>query len=330
MYVTKNIKKSTQEKVLELLADGKFHSGQELGTALNITRSAIWKLIQQLNALGLDIVRVKGKGYQIRSGLELLSKQFIFSYLSPNIQSQITRFEILDKVSSTNQYLLDELRDQELKTTVVLAEYQSHGRGRRGRNWQSPYAKNIYLSLLWYFQKDPGELSGLSLVTGIAIINALQKYGIQDLQLKWPNDVLFQGKKLCGILIEMIAKPHIETSVVIGVGINVDMSNSVTSNDWIDLTSILGTKPDRNQVGAYIIEELINILELFQQRGFCYFLSDWQRYDMLTDKVVTIYTNHEPYPGKVLGVSNKGELIILNSDNQIVHLMQGEVSVRLA
>lgn len=319
-----------QSKLISLLSDGKFHSGEELGSLLKITRSAIWKVIKQLSTLGIEVNCVKGKGYQIPNGLDLLNKTTIYHHLSDITRKNIHCFEILEKVSSTNQYLLKELNSNNAKTSIVLTEYQSAGRGRRGRSWHSPYGKNIYLSLLWHFEKDPGELFGLSLVTAMAVIFTLEKYGLTNLQLKWPNDVLWNGRKLSGILIEMMARPHIETSVILGIGINVDMPKNSQINDWVDISEIISTKPDRNKITALLINEIVDILELFQKNGFSYFLPDWQRYDMLNNQTVTIYTNNNQFTARVLGISNKGELIILNEHDEIIHLLQGEVSVRLS
>lgn len=323
---------SIQTKLIQLLSDGKFHSGEELGSNLNLTRSSIWKIMKQLSGLGITVHRIKGKGYQIPHGLDLLNKAIIYHYLSETAKKNIDRFEIIEKISSTNQFLLDELRSGHVCKSIALAEHQTQGRGRRGRAWHSPYGKNIYLSLGWHFANDPGELFGLSLVIAIAVVRALEKYGMTNLQLKWPNDILWSGRKLSGILLEMIAKPHIETSVVIGIGINVNMFNQAQdpTMDWIDIAEIIAMKPDRNKIIALVINELIEILFLFQQKGFHYFLSEWQQYDVLQNTDVMIHTGTTNYPAKVLGVSDKGELIVLKNQNERVRLLQGEVSVRPA
>jgi BirA family biotin operon repressor/biotin-[acetyl-CoA-carboxylase] ligase len=314
--------------LISLLADGKFHSGEELGQALSLTRSAIWKITKQLTDLGINLHRIKGKGYQIPSGIDLLNNDTILSQVREDTQKQINLL-VVSEVDSTNQYLL-EARSKLPTGTLLFAEYQSKGRGRQQRKWLSPFGANLYCSLLWKFNKDPSELNGLSLATGVALVNALERCGLRDIQLKWPNDLLWQYKKFAGILIEMTAETNSRTEIVIGVGINVHMPDIKEINpDWIDVSSIVGRKLDRNLLAAYLIEELIEMVATFETKGFQPFVKPWQSLDAFYDLPVKIITSQSEVSGYAKGITESGEFLLQqDSSKQVLKFLHGDVSLR--
>lgn len=314
---------SSKQDLIRLLADGKFHSGEELGTSLGLTRSAVWKLIRQLADIGIDVHRVKGRGYQIPDGLELLNQSFMNDQLSST-----NPLVVMNELDSTNQFLLNE-RARLSSGTILLAEFQSQGRGRRQRAWCSPFGANLYCSILWQFNKDPSELSGLSLAAGVAIVNALERYGVHNAQLKWPNDVLWNNKKLSGILIEMTAESYARTDIVLGVGLNVNMPTSVKlEQEWVDIKTITTPrKTQRNQLAVYLIDELTAMLQRFQTEGFEPFRRAWQSLDMLYDQAVTVKTPTAEQIGIAKGISPTGELLVQLS-GELVRFSHGDVSIR--
>jgi len=218
----------TETRIITLLADGKFHSGEELGEMLALTRSAIWKALKQIaKKFNLDVYAVKGKGYRFPRSVELLQSDAIKALLSPETHSMISSFEIYSTIASTHAYLLKVVKEQSSPGRVCFAEHQSAGKGRRGREWFSPFACNIYLSYLWQSQQSLFALSGLSLVVALGIIRALEAYGLEDLTVKWPNDIYWQGKKLAGVLLDVVGEAYGSSRVVVSLGLNLEMPENV-------------------------------------------------------------------------------------------------------
>lgn len=238
----------TMERLLQLLADGEFHSGRALGEQLNISRSAVWKQIQRLQALGIEVYSVKGRGYRIPHGIELLDRQAFESRLPETVAQRLSLVEFHREVDSTNRLALDALR-LGAPNALIAAEYQSQGRGRRGRTWISPYGSNLCFSMGWRFSAGVSALEGLSLSVGLALRNALVRLGGQGINLKWPNDLLVAGRKLGGILIEVRGDAAGECEAVIGAGLNVALPDTLPEaidQPITDLTEVLGERPSRN------------------------------------------------------------------------------------
>jgi len=149
----------TLKKILEILADGEFHSGTEIAEQVGISRSAIWKHIRSLSELGLDYHALSGKGYRLNHALELLDAKKIQEILHPEVEKNISVLEVFDQIDSTNGYLMSEAGRQKNSGAICIAEYQRSGRGRRGREWVSPFGSNIYLSILWHFSGSPAAIS---------------------------------------------------------------------------------------------------------------------------------------------------------------------------
>lgn len=313
-------------KLLTLLSDGGFHSGSELGELMNLSRTSIWKAVPSLQELGVPIEVIKGKGYRIPLGLDLLNKNKILSLLPRNISDQVS-LDILLSCSSTNDYLstfpseLDPAGYQ-----VCLAENQTSGRGRRGRLWVSPFARNISCSVGFLLSGGVDALSGLSLVVGVAVAKALEDFGVKDVSLKWPNDVYVGGKKIAGILLELSGEATTNWKVVCGIGLNVHMSrndNVSIDQDWCSLCDVV--QVGRSEVVAKMICRLVSAIELFKAGTFQLFMDDWKRLDMLSGKRVVVSPGG--IEGRVIGVNLQGALIVHDSGD--VHVINaGEVSVR--
>ncbi|MGH1472581.1 MAG: bifunctional biotin--[acetyl-CoA-carboxylase] ligase/biotin operon repressor BirA [Cellvibrionaceae bacterium] len=319
------------EQVIELLADGHIHSGEELGKLLGVSRTAVWKQLNKIEELGLEVEAVKGKGYQLLGGIELLSREEIFNSLPKEAQELVVELDVLGSVDSTNTLVLDKAKSVGSHGYFCLAEHQAAGRGRHGRRWVSPYGRNIYFSCGWAFSGGAAALEGLSLAVGVAIVRALSSCSINGVQLKWPNDVLWKGKKLAGVLLEMTGDASGECQVVVGVGLNVGMVESeakAIDQDWVSLASI---KPDvsRNELVSGLIRELSSMLEGYQQQGFSSLRSEWESLDSFRDKEVDIRVGDQVTRGVVRGVSDNGALRLdTSSGEQLVY--GGEASLRSA
>jgi BirA family biotin operon repressor/biotin-[acetyl-CoA-carboxylase] ligase len=255
--------------LLELLADGEFHSGEDIGFALGVSRSAVWKMIKRLSELQVELHAVTGRGYQIPGGLELLDSDAILAGLQAEAKRALNRLIVLESTVSTNQYLLD--LKQTSSGIACLAEHQTNGRGRRARAWVSPYGANIYFSLLWNFPGGATDLTGLSLAVGVMVAEALRDYGLHEISLKWPNDILYRQHKLGGILLEMVGNIEGPCQVVIGIGLNVSMSRTLATGieqAWTDIRSIIGQKPARNRLVSLLLNQLLIQLPVFEKEGF--------------------------------------------------------------
>jgi len=312
-------------KLLKLLADGQFHSGEKIGQLLGVSRTSVNNYIKALQEIGLDIYKVPGRGYQSASVIELLDEAKICT-LSGNKQVNVE--QILD---STNQWLLDKIPNLE-NGQACIAEYQLAGRGRRGRTWVSPFASHLYFSFYWRFDAGIDKVSGLSLLVGIAAVNALEKIGLQGVSLKWPNDLYYQGKKLAGILIELNAQATEACHSVIGIGINVKMppqQAKLIDQPWIDLNAISDTLVDRNLLSATLIQELQKLLPDFEKNGLQPHLARWFELDCFLDKPVNLLIADKKQLGICRGINEHGALL-LDQQGITKEYIGGEISLRSA
>lgn len=318
-------------KLLEFLADGRFHSGESLGERLGVTRAAIWKRLRSLRSLGIEIQAVRGHGYRLAYPLEFMHKDAIQGQLSSTTGKVVGRLELLTEVDSTNKYVKQLARNGAPSGTACLAESQSAGRGRLGRTWVSPFASNVYLSLLWRFDVGPSFLGGLSLICGVALVEALGSFVPAGLALKWPNDVQWQGRKLAGVLVEIAGESTGPSYAVIGVGINVcmpDVAASRIDQPWTDLTRCIGKTPSRNAVAAAVLNALVDALQRFQAVGLSPFIDTWRHYDATAGKLVQLHLPEDVVDGYARGIDDDGALLLQVGD-ELRRFASGEISLRI-
>lgn len=318
--------------ILRILSDGNFHSGTALGQALNISRASISNALQDLENYGLTIHKIPGRGYQWLNPVQWLDSRQIRFHLAESADSM--QIEIVDIVESTNSLLLQRAIDQasthKIKQ-VLVAELQTQGRGRRGRSWSSGLGDSLTFSVLWPSQCAVNALSGLSLATGVAIIRALALFGMRDIALKWPNDVLSGHNKLAGVLIELHGDMLSPGTVIIGIGLNLKLCNATKARidqKVTDIASVAGHMPDRNQLLAVVLKELNRMLDTFEQHGFEPFMAEWKRYHAYQDQAVQIsFPDGAVKNGIATGIASDGALQV-NTPTGIVQLRSGEVSLR--
>lgn len=314
---------TTRLTLIRALADGAFHSGETLGQQLGISRAAISKHIKALQDWGLDIYRVQGKGYCLANELELLDCEKILA------QVKCTHLSLIPVIDSTNQYLLDRV-GQLPSGAVCLAEYQQAGRGRRGRQWLSPFGSNLYLSMYWRLDAGMAAAMGLSLVVGIAIADTLTSLGAQNIKLKWPNDLYYQDKKLAGILTEMTGQAGDAAHLVIGMGLNIAMSardGDAIEQLWINLSDACENVPSRNVLAATLIERLQCILVEYEQVGLAGFVDRWNEYDNFLNRPVKLLIGERVVEGIARGIDKQGGLL-LETEQGITPYIGGEISLR--
>jgi BirA family transcriptional regulator, biotin operon repressor / biotin---[acetyl-CoA-carboxylase] ligase len=315
------------------LADGAVHSGEELGAKLHITRAAVWKNIQQLILLNVPIQTVRGQGYCIPGGLELLNAEAIQQQLSALGVAFPYQLDIFPGIPSTQNYLLDALKKSTPMTMpwICLAEHQHAGRGRHERRWVSAFGRNIYLSLAWQFDAFPRDFSALSLMVAVVTTRVLKQLGVGPLGVKWPNDLVSNDKKLGGILIEVQGQSEGPTTVVIGIGINGELPTTATDHieqPWTDIKQVTGKALPRNQTVAALIAQLTQAIPVFKQAGLQPFLAEWQQFDALIHREICVHTIAEKQPGIACGIDASGALMV-DKGGEISRYRSGEVRVRL-
>ncbi|MFQ6574916.1 bifunctional biotin--[acetyl-CoA-carboxylase] ligase/biotin operon repressor BirA [Pseudomonas sp. UM16] len=313
-------------KLLKLLKDGRFHSGQDLGVALGVSRSAVWKQLQHLEAeLNLPIHKVRGRGYQLAAPLSLLEESTIAEFS----QGEHWPTLVFDSIDSTNAQALRAIAEGQAAPFLVLAERQTAGRGRRGRQWVSPFAENLYYSLVLRIDGGMRQLEGLSLVVGLAVMRTLQSFGVADVGLKWPNDVLVNNQKIAGILLELVGDPADVCHVVLGIGINVNMQvTSEVDQQWTSMRREAGMAVDRNILVARLNHSLQIDLERHRQNGFAGFQREWEQAHMWQGRAVSLIAGVNKIDGVVVGIDGQGALRLM-VDGVEKSFSGGELSLRL-
>ena len=315
---------TSRQQLIRLLADGEFHSGEALGETLGVSRMAVSKQIKVLETIGLDVFKVTGKGYKLSAPLQLLDAEQITAGSGVTVESH-------QVLGSTNQHLLDKAALLQ-KGHSCFAEYQTAGRGRRGKKWVSPYGSHLYTSTYWSLDAGIQAASGLSLVIGIAVARTLTDLGIVNTQLKWPNDVYVDGKKIAGVLVEIIATAGGECHLVIGLGLNVNMplqAGLEIDQAWTDINQQLPHSLDRNVLATSYLTHLIKVLTDFESFGFGHFVEEWNCCDAFKDSPVVLTIGHKKKYGIAKGIDHSGALL-LEVDGVISPLVGGEVSLRRA
>ncbi len=323
---------SGRGELLRLLADGALHSGEELAAALSISRAAVWKRLQQLEAWGVACEARQGRGYRLEAPIDLLDAAGIRERLPQAAREMLRHLEVHESLGSTSDRLLAIGDLPPGRFDACLAEFQSAGRGRRGRHWVAPFASGLGLSVNWSFRDAPAMLGALSLAAGVAALRALGRLGFAPLSLKWPNDILSGDAKLGGILIDLRGEAAGPAYVVAGVGINVRLPRAARERlaadgvAAVDLAS-LGAPPARDELAAVLIAELTQALVEFGARGLAAFADEWRAADALAGRPVRVLHAGEPLDGVARGVDGDGALL-LEADGARRRILSGEVSVR--
>lgn len=317
-------------QLLRLLADGSFHSGAQLSEQLGVSRTTIWNQIREIQTYGVEINSVRGRGYHITQGLDLLDEE--------HLKAQLAALDVLPSIDLLDLSLISESTNLSAQRasasghqrSLFVSEYQSGGRGRRGRSWASPLGANLYFSLSWPFSGGIAALEGLSLAVGVALSRALSALHVEQVQLKWPNDLLLDGRKLGGVLIEIGGDLSGECTAVIGVGLNVAMPASAQAQidqPWADLQGRLPKNLSRTDLLAVVIKYLVEMLIAFSREGFAALQAEWQRAHAFQQQPVKLIQGDLTIEGLCLGVDKTGALRLRTVDGE--QLFQGgELSMR--
>jgi len=319
-------------QVFRALADGKFHSGEELARSLGVSRSAIWKAGAALRELGATIHAVRNRGYRLVHAGEPLDPEKIRAHLPREVR-ELATLEVVWSIASTNSALLARANPKSGTTEVLIAEYQSSGRGRRGRAWLAPPGGALCLSLSWSFREVPADLGALGLVIGVCVVRALKRLGLEEVTLKWPNDVLVQGGKLAGVLIDLRAEAQGPACVVIGIGINVSLGAELlkqiadTGTAAADLKGAGLADCPRNELAAALIGSCVQGLCRFGGEGLKAFIAEWREADALRGRPVNVNCAEGLVKGLARGIDLHGALMVETREG-VRRFVSGDVSVR--
>jgi BirA family biotin operon repressor/biotin-[acetyl-CoA-carboxylase] ligase len=320
-------------QVFAALADGRFHSGEELAGELGVSRSAVWKAAGALRELGATLHAVRNRGYRLPHSGEPLDESKIREHLPRELRERIVSIQTTWSIPSTNTVLLARQNPKGGTSEVLLAEHQSAGRGRRGRTWLAPPGGAICLSLSWTFHESPQDFGALGLVIGVCTLRALKEQGVKSASLKWPNDLLIAEKKLGGVLIELRAESGGPACVVIGIGLNVALGPELlkeiaqTGTAATDLASALGRTPSRNAVVAEVIAACVRGLTEFEVHGLKPFIEEWRAADALRGRPVNVSAAEGIAKGLARGIDLHGALLIETAQG-VRRFVSGDVTVR--
>jgi len=323
-------------QLLALLAPGAPVSGAGLALRAGVTRAAIWKQVEGLRTRGVPIEAHGAMGYQLPWPLQMLDAEQIHAALPADLAHSLGALEVHGELDSTSSELQRRgLAARDL--SVVLAETQTAGRGRRGREWLSPPGLNLYLSCLKRFDSGFAALSGLSLAVGVIVLRALRELGVAGAGLKWPNDLLATqgeaiGGKLAGILVELTGEYQGPCAAVVGIGLNLRLTPALhrqAGQPACDLASLTGgTPPDRNRVAAALIAALVEGLQQFERFGFGAFVEDFAQSDLLHGRPLLLNGTLGTFEGIGAGVDERGALKVRLADGSLRCIDSADVTVR--
>ncbi len=311
--------------LLRVLSDGEFHSGAALAQRFDVSRASVWNALQAAQTAGAVLHKVRGRGYRLSGGASWLDASAIASLPGGAAYT----LDIVDSIDSTTAELMRRALAGAPHGSCLAAEIQHAGRGRRGRTWHSVPGGSLTFSVLWRFNQGISALSGLSLAVGVALLRSLREFGAADLQLKWPNDVLWQYRKLAGILIEVQGDVMGPSVAIIGIGINLRLPTAVRDEidqAVTDLAEVLDRPVDRNVLLGSVLRHLHDVLTAFEAQGLRELRGEWQAAHAYQDKPVRVLlANGADLCGKVVELTEDGALVLEHADGQRSRVNSGEV-----
>jgi BirA family transcriptional regulator, biotin operon repressor / biotin---[acetyl-CoA-carboxylase] ligase len=320
--------------LLRLLADGELHSGESLAAQLRQTRAAVWKGVERLRAIGIEVQAVPRRGYRLAHAVELLDLGRIRAELAEDRKAHLHNLELLFEVGSTNTRLLSSAPPPPSTADACIAELQHAGRGRLGRRWIGAFGGGVAMSLGWTCSDVVRTLPALSLGVGVAVSRALTRAGATGIKLKWPNDIWFEERKLGGVLIELRAEAGGPAHVVIGVGVNVSLSAEArreieaSGSRAAAVTDACEGPASRNLVAGAILDELLSMLLQYERLGFAAFRDAWAALDGLNGRAAQVMVGESAVSGIARGVDADGALL-LETKERMQRFVSGEASLRL-
>lgn len=315
-------------QALRALADGKFHSGEEIARSLGRSRTTLSDSLKAAAEMGVEVFSVPGRGYRLAQPLEFLDA----AVLGGSLEGTGVGVVIAEQVESTSTRLMAMASEGAASGTCLAAEWQSAGRGRRGRSWVSSLGGSITFSLLWRFERGAGHLAGLSLAVGAAVARALAAQGVPRAQVKWPNDVVVDFRKIAGILVETTGDIQGPSVAVVGVGVNYRLPErtlEAIDQAVTDVWSCAAPAPSRNALLAALLAQLASTLRRFEASGFAAERDAWRSLHAYHGRAVRVLPAHEPaFDAVVADVAPDGALVVTLPDGRSLALASAEISLR--
>ncbi|HWJ04483.1 MAG TPA: biotin--[acetyl-CoA-carboxylase] ligase [Steroidobacteraceae bacterium] len=327
----------TGARLVRLLADGELHSGERLAATLGVTRAAVWKTIGELRERGIAIASHDRRGYRLEHAAELLDAALLRQAAADAAVPWPMHTEVVFELASTNERLQHDAAPPPGAPRLLFAEWQTAGRGRRGRAWLAPFGSGLTFSIAWTFAEMPSELSALSLAMGVCVVTALRELGGADVELKWPNDIVHRHRKLGGLLLQLRSEAGGPACVVAGLGLNLHLPAAAREalDALPDVTPVTdlaaacgGSAPARNVVAARVAGRMLEGLERFARDGFAPFAADWARFDSLRDAPVTVLRHDGRVDGTARGADREGALVVETAAGTVQRVHAGDVSLR--
>lgn len=317
-------------EILKMLREsGEYISGQQLSEHFQVSRTAVWKSIRQLEQEGYQIEAVRNKGYRIAECPDRFSKKELESLMKTECFGK--KVIAYDETDSTNTRMKQLAEQGAEHGTLVIAEKQNAGKGRRGRSWESPYGKNIYMSLLLRMDMEPVKAPMLTLVMALSAAEAIQEQEDLPVGIKWPNDLVIGTKKICGILTEMSAEIDYIHYVVIGIGVNVNIETFADElkDKATSLYAEKGKKIKRAELAASIIEKFEQkYCKFMEVQDLSFMREGYNKMLVNRGRAVRVLEPGNEYDAYAVGINETGELLVQKADGQEVAVFAGEVSVR--
>jgi BirA family transcriptional regulator, biotin operon repressor / biotin---[acetyl-CoA-carboxylase] ligase len=317
-------------QALRRLADGRFHSGEAMARSLGRSRATLSEALKRAPELGIELFSVPGRGYRLAEPIEFLDQGAIAQQL--RAEDARIQLEIVDEIDSTSSRLLERAAEGAPSGTCLAAEWQNSGRGRRGRTWVSSLGGSLTFSLLWRFERGAGHLGGLSLAVGAAVARALADCGVERVQVKWPNDVVADFRKLAGILVETSGEMQGPSVAVIGVGVNYRLGERVLERidqPVTDVAQCAPSPPSRSILLARLLGSLATALDEFERDGFAASRDAWRAMHAYQGRRVRVVPTREPpFDAEVVDVARDGTLVVSTEDGRTLNLSSAEISLR--
>ena len=313
---------------LRRLADGRFHSGEDISRALGRSRATLSEALKCAPELGIEIFSVRGRGYRLAEPIEFLDASAVMAGLG----GTRIRLEVVDEIASTSTRLLEMAAAGAPSGSCLAAEWQSAGRGRRGRSWVASVGGSLVFSLLWRFDRGAGHLGGLSLAVGVSVARALAACGVDRVQVKWPNDVVADFRKLAGLLVETSGEMQGPSVAVIGVGVNYRLAERVVDRidqPVTDVAHCSSVTPSRTVLLTRLLAELSSTLEEFERNGFPSVRDAWRSLHAYQGRRVRVVPPRDaPFEAQVVDVAPDGALLVTTDDGRTHALSSAENSLR--
>lgn len=318
-----------KNKVLEYLKNSKdYISGEDISRELNVSRTAIWKNIKKLKEEGYNIESFSKRGYRLIESPDILT----IGEISPLLNTHYIGREIIyyDEVGSTNDELRILANSGAHEGTVAIAELQNKGKGRLQRQWITNRGDAIAMSILIKPEIPPYMAPGITQVIALSVVRGLELSASLDFSIKWPNDIILNGKKVCGILTEMDGEIDNLNYIIIGIGINVNQSliEKDLSHKATSLKIECGKVVERKVIVSNILNEFERNYELFKEKGITPFLDELKKYSALIGKKVTISNPFKSFSGKVVDIDSEGYLVVEDENGIIQSIVGGDISIR--